>query len=529
MSIIYFGASGSGATGPAGATGPSGPTGPTGGSGGAPADATYITQTSNSTLSAEQALSALSTGVVTVTTGTGVLASVAAPAGTIVGTTDSQLLTNKTATTPAASDNTTKVATTAYVTTAVANAIAGVNPAVAVQAATAAILPNSPTYSNGVSGIGAFITTATLNTALVVDGYTPALLDRILVKNESGGLGAADNGVYYVSQLHGVGVAWILTRALDYDQPSDMNNTGIIPVSNGTVNVGTSWYQTSQVATVGTDAVTFTQFSLNYTKVQSTTLTSAHILVGNGSNLATDVALSGDATIDNTGAITIANSAVTNAKIANSTINLTTKVTGVLPAANGGVADTVPQINTARWRFGARSGAGAPSATLVVAANTLYAVAIEVYTAVIIDTIGFDVSAAATGNARMGIYGVIAGNGATGGNPGNIIVEATTGAQYDTSGATGVRSTTGMAQSLNPGIYYLVACFSGTPTVRANTLSGLPVYGLKATTSFNVNATQYFTATFTYAALPASFGAGGVGALTDVQSGTTAPSWGWHS
>lgn len=47
----------------------------------------------------------------------------------------------------------------------------------------------------------------------------------------------------------------------------------------------------------------------------STTLTSAHILVGNGSNVATDVAVSGDLTLANTGAFTIANSAVTNAKI----------------------------------------------------------------------------------------------------------------------------------------------------------------------------------------------------------------------
>lgn len=44
-----------------------------GGGGGAPTDATYITQTANATLTNEQALSSLSTGVVKVTTGTGVL------------------------------------------------------------------------------------------------------------------------------------------------------------------------------------------------------------------------------------------------------------------------------------------------------------------------------------------------------------------------------------------------------------------------------------------------------------------------
>lgn len=44
-----------------------------GGSGGAPTDATYIVQTADATLSAEQALSALATGLVKNTTGTGVL------------------------------------------------------------------------------------------------------------------------------------------------------------------------------------------------------------------------------------------------------------------------------------------------------------------------------------------------------------------------------------------------------------------------------------------------------------------------
>lgn len=44
-----------------------------GGGGGAPTDATYITQTANASLSAEQALSSLATGVVKVTNGTGAL------------------------------------------------------------------------------------------------------------------------------------------------------------------------------------------------------------------------------------------------------------------------------------------------------------------------------------------------------------------------------------------------------------------------------------------------------------------------
>ncbi len=179
-----------------------------------------------------------------------------------------------TAPTGATGDSSTLIATDQFVSTAIANAIAGVDPAVAVQAATAAILPNSPTYDNGVGGVGAFITTATTNTPLVVDGYTPVLNDRILVKNESlgGGLGAGKNGVYFVSQVSGISAAWILMRALDYNQPSDINNTGAIPVINGTVNTTSQWVLSSKITAVdGTQALTYTQFTVNPASIAADT------------------------------------------------------------------------------------------------------------------------------------------------------------------------------------------------------------------------------------------------------------------
>ena len=54
--------------------------------------------------------------------------------------------------------------------------------------------------------------------------------------------------------------------------------------------------------------------AIEFTKLEN--LDSAKILVGNGSNKATEVAVSGDVTIANTGAVTIANDAVTLAKLA---------------------------------------------------------------------------------------------------------------------------------------------------------------------------------------------------------------------
>jgi hypothetical protein len=168
-----------------------------------------------------------------------------------------------TAPTASAGTNTTQLATTAYTTTAINNAIAGVNPAVAVQAATTQASDTSGlTYLNGASGIGATFT-GSVNTAFTVDGFTfTALNQRVLIKNDTQSPSGAFNGIYYVTQLQTGILPPILTRALDYDQPSDMNNTGAIPVVNGTVNAATSWLLTSAVATVGTDPLTYTKFSL---------------------------------------------------------------------------------------------------------------------------------------------------------------------------------------------------------------------------------------------------------------------------
>lgn len=61
-------------------------------------------------------------------------------------------------------------------------------------------------------------------------------------------------------------------------------------------------------------------------------LTNAHLLVGNGSNIAADVAVSGDLTLANTGAFTIANNAVTTAKILNANVTLGKLSAGITPS-----------------------------------------------------------------------------------------------------------------------------------------------------------------------------------------------------
>lgn len=176
-----------------------------------------------------------------------------------------------TTTTQTAGDSSNKIATDAFVTTAVNNAIAGVNPAVAVAAATTqASNTSSLTYNNGASGIGASFT-GTTNVALVFDGQTlTAVNQRVLIKNDTQSANpGAYNGIYYLSQLQTAILPPILVRSLDYNQPSDINNTGAIPVVAGTLNAGTSWLETGQIVTVGTTPLTFTQFTLNPTPIQT--------------------------------------------------------------------------------------------------------------------------------------------------------------------------------------------------------------------------------------------------------------------
>jgi hypothetical protein len=65
---------------------------------------------------------------------------------------------------------------------------------------------------------------------------------------------------------------------------------------------------------------------------------------GGTSTVVGGVTMSGDATIASGGALTIANNAITTAKINNAAVDLTSKVTGVLPSANGGTGVANPTL-----------------------------------------------------------------------------------------------------------------------------------------------------------------------------------------
>lgn len=130
----------------------------------------------------------------------------------------------------------------------------GITVILSAAAATTANLNATPAGA----GVGATLTNAGAMAAFAVDGYSASSGDRILVKNQTL---TQHNGIYTVTTVGSGAVNWVLTRATDYDQPSEIKPGTLIAVNNGTVNATTSWLETATVVTVDTDPVLFSQFT----------------------------------------------------------------------------------------------------------------------------------------------------------------------------------------------------------------------------------------------------------------------------
>ena len=137
----------------------------------------------------------------------------------------------------------------------------GVNFHPAVRLTTNANL-GAAAYDNGSSGVNATITKSSSYAALVIDTITVAYQDRILVRAQTN---TAWNGVYTVSNTGSGSYAWVLTRSYDYDVVgagvNEIDKGDLIYVLEGSVGAGTAWVENSTVTTIGTDPITFVQFS----------------------------------------------------------------------------------------------------------------------------------------------------------------------------------------------------------------------------------------------------------------------------
>lgn len=235
---------------------------------------------------------------------------------------------SSTATTQAPADNSTKLATTAYVDAAVL----GQNYKEAAKYSSTAALP-AIVYNNGASGVGATLIAVGLG-ALSLDGNTPAAADRVLIKNQ---VSTFQNGVYTVTTVGNAGVAFVLTRTTDFDQAGDIKTGDAIFVTSGTANATTTWaYTGGDNPVMGTDALTFAQSAGpgSYTQGNGITIT--------GVSIAIDTSV----TVDKTTAQTLTNKTLTSPTLTSPTVssgpltvstttNATDAATGSIVTAGG--------------------------------------------------------------------------------------------------------------------------------------------------------------------------------------------------
>lgn len=156
-----------------------------------------------------------------------------------------------------ATATTSNIATASALKTYIDNLVTGLNiQGSCVCGSTTAL---TATYANGSSGVGATLTNAGAFAAISLDGVSPTVGQRVLIKNQASSL---QNGIYTVTTVgDGVSVNWVLTRATDYDTPSEIQKGDLVVLTGGTTQTNSSWLETATVAAVGTDPITFVQFT----------------------------------------------------------------------------------------------------------------------------------------------------------------------------------------------------------------------------------------------------------------------------
>jgi hypothetical protein len=120
------------------------------------------------------------------------------------------------------------------------------------------------TYDNGTAGVGATLTNAGTQVALVIDGITMVVADRVLVYEQTD---QTQNGVYVVTSIGSGATNWILTRASDADTfgfagPDTLSEGSTFFVQEGATGAGET-YTCNTVGTItfGTTNITFVQIS----------------------------------------------------------------------------------------------------------------------------------------------------------------------------------------------------------------------------------------------------------------------------
>ena len=180
-------------------------------------------------------------------------------------------------------------------------------------------------------GVGATLTNASANAALLIDGVSVNTNDRILIYNQTNGY---ENGVYVVTDPGNVSARWVLTRSTDTDTyaPFDVNALDVgdyFYVSAGNTGAGQSYVMTSPVGPFihGYSNLTFTQFSSAqiYSAGTGLDLTGTTFSVNAVQSL-TSVSTSGNVTA--TGNVSGGNIITTGQVVATGNVVATANITG---------------------------------------------------------------------------------------------------------------------------------------------------------------------------------------------------------
>lgn len=201
------------------------------------------------------------------------------------------------------------------------DSVAGAGFTIILTARVATTAALTATYDNGTAGIGATLTNAGAQVALEIDDIALSATNRVLVTDQ---VDETENGVYTVTDIGSGATNWVLTRATDYDETSEIIPGTIVPVSSGTVNGGSAWVETATVTTIGTDDIVFSIFanpaSTYVTIATNQTITgektfNANVALGNSATLNLNTSTSVDSIINDD---TMATASATNLATAES-------------------------------------------------------------------------------------------------------------------------------------------------------------------------------------------------------------------
>ncbi len=118
----------------------------------------------------------------------------------------------------------------------------------------ASTLNLTATYNNGTNGLGATLINSGTLIAFSIDGISPSVNTRILIKNQTS---AFQNGIYELTTIGDGSTPWVLTRTSDFDTIIEIEKGDVINITDGVSNANTQWILNSIVNIIGTDPITF--------------------------------------------------------------------------------------------------------------------------------------------------------------------------------------------------------------------------------------------------------------------------------